>query len=66
MGFVLYRVLWILQALWIIMSETINILRNLQKKKKKKNPANKFKKDVVLKYFVQNGMDTHLLTSIFS
>ena len=27
-GFV-YRVLWILKALWIILSETINILRNL-------------------------------------
>ena len=35
MGFV-YRVLWILKALWIVLSETINILRDLQPKKKKK------------------------------
>ena len=33
MGFV-YRVLWILKALWIVLSETINILRNLHKKKR--------------------------------
>ena len=30
MGFV-YRVAWVLKALWIILSETINILRKLQK-----------------------------------
>ena len=30
MGFV-YRVLWVVKALWIVLSETINILRNLQK-----------------------------------
>ena len=29
---VLYRVLWILKAMWIILSETINILRKLPKK----------------------------------
>ena len=33
MGFVYnYGVLWILRALWIILSKTINILRKLQKK----------------------------------
>ena len=32
MGFV-YRVQWILKALWVVLSKTINILRNLQKKK---------------------------------
>ena len=32
MGFV-YRVLWVLNLVWIILSETINILRNLQKLK---------------------------------
>ena len=31
MGFV-YRILWILKALWIVLSETIIIFRNLQKK----------------------------------
>ena len=30
MGFV-YRVVWVLKALWIILSETINILRKLHK-----------------------------------
>ena len=30
MGFVYYRVLWILKALWIVLSENINILRNVQ------------------------------------
>ena len=35
MGFVyIYRVLWILRALRIILSETINISRNLQPQKK--------------------------------
>ena len=35
MGFVLiYRVVWALKALWIISSETINILRKLRRKKK--------------------------------
>ena len=28
-----YRGLWILKALWIFLSETINILRKLQKQK---------------------------------
>ena len=32
MGFV-YRVVWVLKALWIILSETINILRKLHKTK---------------------------------
>ena len=27
-----YIVLWILKALWIVLSETMNILRKLQKK----------------------------------
>ena len=27
-----YRVLWILKALWIILSETINILKKIAKK----------------------------------
>ena len=31
-----YIVLWILKALWIILSETINILRKLQQTKKTK------------------------------
>ena len=32
MGYVyIDRVLWILKALWIVLSETINILRNLKK-----------------------------------
>ena len=26
----IYRVLWILQALWIVLFETINVLRKLQ------------------------------------
>ena len=30
MGFV-YRVVWVLKALWIVLSETINILRKLHK-----------------------------------
>ena len=34
MGFV-YKVLSILKALWIILSETISILRKLEEKKKK-------------------------------
>ena len=29
MGYV-YRVLWILKALWIVLAETINILKNVQ------------------------------------
>ena len=29
-----YRVLWILQALWIVKSETINIVKKKKKKKK--------------------------------
>ena len=32
MGFV-HRILWILKALWIVLSETINNLRNLKKKR---------------------------------
>ena len=40
-GFV-YRVLWILKAMWIILSETINILRKLKKKKKTFWDAQKF------------------------
>ena len=39
MGFV-YRVLWILKALWIVLSETVNILRNLQKTKYFRAPKN--------------------------
>ena len=30
MGFI-YRIVWVLKALWIILSETINILRKLHK-----------------------------------
>ena len=33
----IYRALWVLKALWIILSETINLfIENCKKKKKKK------------------------------